>query len=279
MSHPYWPQPGYLYRRSVPHAPTAASMGAYTHGYYEPKIPWPLPDYVAAEPTGLDGYYGLGSFDVPGVGTVTCDPAQVIDKIVGKLPFPLSMASSAVAGYLKSLSAGVFQTMLEKVGQGQTAFTSWFNANLAAGIASATGVSQSLVTGAAGSLFTPLQQALNECRQSVAPTSGEMPALPAGWCWQQVANAQVPVQCGSAPKPMQLDLLIPDAGQSIDLTPEGIAHQANIDPRVAAGQIQLVNQGVNTQPYIPTATGAAAAGGSSAVLLGAAALALLMLLR
>ncbi|MBU2515893.1 hypothetical protein KJ966_31625, partial [bacterium] len=55
MSHPYGPQPRYIYHRARPHGVSPQAMGSY-RGSFSQKDPWALPTYVAVEPTGFEGW-------------------------------------------------------------------------------------------------------------------------------------------------------------------------------------------------------------------------------
>jgi hypothetical protein len=144
---------------------TQLRPGGFSRGVFTPDPPWATPRYIATTPEGVDGF---GSFDVGGV-RITCDPGTIIKKLVGKLPSWMPYKSDVV-GALNGLAAGVIQTMMGKVAQGEAAFRTWFMANVAYEVEKRTGISQSLLGVVTPTIFGYVKDVLNECKESVAPS-------------------------------------------------------------------------------------------------------------
>jgi hypothetical protein len=149
MSHPWWPQPKYLYRPMRAQAPVlpplglgfydAASPDLY-RGIYGPRVRrfahhgYALPPYVAAEPTGLGscGYYECGvGFGAEPAQQQQCMPASEAAKTLKsvlvqvaeglgsagckELDLAFTTVNLCVADVVKKVPESAFQAVVEEI--------------------------------------------------------------------------------------------------------------------------------------------------------------------
>lgn len=171
-------------RVHLPAVPQPAAMGGgpvahgspYTYGVFSEGAPYAFPPYYhdphLESSSAYSGFGGFGSYDVPGVGTVTCDPGMFIDKVIKRIPGTgvLVVAKNVLAAQLKKLTADVIKKMMAAVESGKSAFNTWYMSNVAYNLEQASSglVPQSASGTVVDVIFGPIQSALNECRASVS---------------------------------------------------------------------------------------------------------------
>lgn len=271
MSHPYWPQPGYLYRRSNPHAPAPQPMGCSScgsfageplgpQGVFKHKIPWALPSYVSGR-SPLYGYGGFGGDIQIGNMVISCDVKGLIEKIADVIinfqPIKLGLSvdftgslkkslRSAIVGKLSSLGVTVLDGLMVRADAGVGEFTNYFSQKVAPVIATAT-KEYGLDAGALTSLLAS---------QIYNLTVGYLNS-----CKQQISQQQP--QSTSMIEATMMDITGDDR-YFLDLKPDELATKPSIDPRFKTATMRTSTPGGTTgrttgnSNILPLAIGAAA---------------------
>jgi hypothetical protein len=254
--------------------------GPYNYGVFSPRIPYAFPSYYE-DPhleSGRGAYHGFGGgfgeVTLPTGQTFTCDASAFIDKWVSKtlrvLPTWLSWTKDIVSSKLKSVASNLFGELIAKSVAGRSAFEAWFkesvSANLAGGVVSVEMINSVLLP----LLWTPLQEALTECKQSVSapPTEGSE-------CYDCVPAEGGKYRCYKGTI---------QGGKCVEQTMQQMVLSINADAvncQVKGGDWvdgKCVYPTYQAELHLPPSIAVPAKSGSSAVVVGAA-LALLALLK
>jgi len=165
MSHPWKAQPYYLVQQprtsgTVP-APLGsfgvrAALAGYTRGVFAPKSPWNVPKYVAAEPTGVDGFRGFGRFR--GFGqAAACVPAEQLAAELMKTVEQVLATVQLPSWAAEKLSAPTAQALWIRVPEANRLAALTRAVNTLAGLAS---TGRERVTAFFAGLFAQLADAL-----------------------------------------------------------------------------------------------------------------------
>lgn len=299
MSHPYWPQPRYLYHRAQPHGVYPSAMGEYYHGSFTRRRAYALPDYVASEATGLEGdqnletqanpfewgttyYGGFGDFTVGNV-TISCSPETLISKLVSYLPtypfhkVPIVDIKSPIADAIKrellKLSNKIVEAASKVVENQRQEFRNFYKMEISYNIEKYTGLPQELTGGFADTLFDALNKAIGDCKAYIPKTLKE----------GEICSADMDCVSGLVCKSVRYPTPGGYKWVNACLKPEKVQTGFHIDPGALSMLAQrpgmIPMEVVEALPAPPVYIEEKKPGIGTAAVIGAAALAALMLMR